>query len=142
MNAYYNSEEFADQKLLLYDEHDEYLRTFQVHRIVWARHSSYFKSLFLRWKTEPSDNLRYTIETSENEAFELIIKYFYSDNLDVEILDSKSIQILYKCAVLGDKLGCQITNMLGSKLQNIPHGIDIDHFYQFMKNLCVLHCYQ
>ena len=51
MNAYYNSEEFADQKLLLYDEHDEYLRTFQVHRIVWARHSSYFKSLFLRWKT-------------------------------------------------------------------------------------------
>ena len=138
MNAYYNSEEFADQKLLLYDEHDEYLRTFQVHRIVWARHSSYFKSLFLRWKTEPSDNLRYTIETSENEAFELIIKYFYSDNLDVEILDSKSIQILYKCAVLGDKLGCSITNMLGSKLQNIPHGIDIDHFYQFYEEpLCI-----
>ena len=136
MNAFYNSEEFADQKLLLYDEHDEYLRTFQVHRIVWARHSSYFKSLFLRWKTEPSDNLRYTIETSENEAFELIIKYFYSANLDVEILDSKSIQILYKCAVLGDKLGCSITNMLRSKLQNIPHGIDIDHFYQFYDYYC------
>ena len=138
MHAYYNSEEFADHKLCLYNENKVHLKTFPVHRIIWAQHSSYFRSLFLRWQTEPSDNLSYTIDKDENDVFELIIKYFYTGNLDIEIIDSKSIQMLHKCALLGDKLGCVISQMLGSKIQNIPHGTDITNFYPFYEEpLCI-----
>ena len=82
MNRFYRNKNFSEQSLFLKNEKDEIIDSYPIHHIVWATESKYFDSLFIRWKNNEKE-ITYHVKNDEAEAFDTIIKYFYSKTLEV-----------------------------------------------------------
>ena len=65
------------------------------------------------------------------DAFEIIVKYFYSGTLDFEVHDTSLVRLLYSVAELGDRLGCSLNHLIGEKIHNLPLTIDFSEIYPF-----------
>ena len=111
MNRFYRNKNFSEQTLLLYNENDERIDLYPIHHIIWAAESKYFDSLFLRWKKDEKEII-YHVKNDDADAFDVIIKYFYSKALEVS-----DIPLLYRTVLLADKLSCDLSRHAIEKLQ-------------------------
>lgn len=120
MNRFYRNKNFSEQSLFLKNEKDEIIDSYPIHHIVWATESKYFDSLFIRWKNNEKE-LTYHVKNDEADAFDTIIKYFYSKTLEVS-----DIRMLYRTVLLADKLSCDLSKVAVKQLQTFNiEGVDV-----------------
>ena len=112
MNRFYRNKNFSEQSLFLQNENNEIIDSYPIHHIIWATESKYFDSLFIRWKNNEKE-ISYHVKNDEADAFDVIIKYFYSKTLEVS-----DIRMLYRTVLLADKLSCDLSKVAVKQLQS------------------------